>query len=90
MMPRPGGLRQEGLEATTFYLLNAGLVLRGVAEPWWRYTGNGLPHGLSVMSGFLLFAAILSFVYVMQARVKTKEMVLQLRQMREESRESRP
>ena len=90
MMPRPGGLRQEGLEATTFYLLNAGLVLRAVAEPWWRYTGDGLPRGLSVLSGLLLFAAILSFVYAMQARVKTKEMVLQLRQMREESRESRP
>lgn len=90
MMPRPGGLRQEGLEATTFYLLNAGLVLRAVAEPWWRYTGNSLPRGLSVLSGLLLFAAILSFVYAMQARVKTKEIVLQLRQAREESRESRP
>lgn len=83
MMPRPGGLRQEGLEAMTFYLLNAGLLLRAVAEPWWRYTGDGLPRGLSVLSGLLLFAAILTFVYAMQARVKTKEMVLQLRQARE-------
>lgn len=83
MMPRPGGLRQEGLEAATFYLLNAGLVLRTLTEPWWRYTGNALPHGLSVLSGLLLFAAILTFTYAMQARVKTKELVLQLRRARE-------
>lgn len=88
MMPRPGGLKQEGLEATTFYLLNAGLVMRAVAEPWWRYTGDGLPRGLSILSGLLLFAAILTFVYAMQARVKTKEMILQLRQARE-AREGR-
>lgn len=83
MMPRPGGLKQEGLEALTFYLLNAGLVLRTIAEPWWRYTGANGPRTLSVVSGLLLFAAILTFVYAMQARVKTKEMVLQLRQARE-------
>lgn len=85
MMPRPGGLKQEGLEATTFYLLNAGLVLRVLAEPWWRYTGDGLPRGLSVTSGLLLFAAILTFAYAMQARVKTKEMILELRLKREGS-----
>lgn len=83
MMPRPGGLRQEGLEAVTFYLLNTGLVLRIIAEPWWRYTGDGLPHGLSVLSGLLLFAAILSFVYAMRSRVKTKKMILELRLKRE-------
>lgn len=83
MMPRPGQLRQEGLEALTFYLLNAGLVLRIIAEPWWRYTGDALPRGLSIGSAFLLFAAILSFAYAMQARVKTKEMILKLRQQRE-------
>ncbi len=84
MMPRPGGLKQEELEAATFYLLNTGLVLRLVAEPWWRYTGDGLPRSLSVLSGLLLFAAILSFAYAMQARVKTKEMILELRLRREE------
>lgn len=52
MMLRPGGLRQEGLEATTFHLLSSGLFLRALAEPWWRYTGAGLPRGLSaLMSG---------------------------------------
>ena len=83
MMPRPGQLRQERLEALTFYLLNAGLVLRVSSEPWWRYTGDTLPHSLAVASGFLLFAAILVFAYAMQARVKTKEMILALRLQRE-------
>jgi len=83
LMPRPGGLRQEGLEALTFYLLNAGLLLRLVAEPWWRYAGAGLPRGLSLGSGLLLFAAILTFAYAMQARVKTKEMILRVREVKE-------
>lgn len=83
MMPRPGGLRQEGLEAATFYLLNAGLLLRAVAEPWWRFTGDALPRGLAAGSGPLLLAAILVFVWAMRARVKTKEMVLELRRARE-------
>lgn len=83
MMPRPGQLRQEGHEALTFYLLNAGLVLRLVAEPWWRYSGDPLAQALSVASGLLLFGGILSFVWAMQARVKTKEMILQQRLQRE-------
>ena len=80
LMPRPKRLRQEGLEAVTFYLLNAGLLLRLVAEPWWRYTGDALPRALSVTSGLLLLAAMIVFAYAMQARVKTKEAILELRQ----------
>ncbi|HEX7004594.1 MAG TPA: hypothetical protein VF168_10455 [Trueperaceae bacterium] len=83
MMPRPGQLKQEGLEALTFYLLNAGLVLRIIAEPWWRYSGDPLPHWLSICSGLLLLAAIVTFAVAMQARVKTKEMILELRSRRE-------
>jgi hypothetical protein len=33
MMPRPGGLRQEGLDGLTFILLNTGLFLRLLLEP---------------------------------------------------------
>ncbi|HEX7021856.1 MAG TPA: hypothetical protein VF171_03295 [Trueperaceae bacterium] len=83
MMPRPGQLRQDGLEALTFYLLTAGLVLRVVAEPWWRYSGAELPHLLGIVSALLLFAAISTFAYAMQARVKTKDMILKLRESRE-------
>ena len=84
MMPRPGQLKQEGMEALTFYLLNAGLVLRVVAEPWWRYSRDPLPHWLSIGSGLLLLAAIVSFAVAMQARVKTREMILESRLRREE------
>ena len=34
MMPRPGQLKQPGLEAATFYTLNTGLVLRLIFEPF--------------------------------------------------------
>ncbi|WP_243454911.1 hypothetical protein [Meiothermus sp. CFH 77666] len=39
MMPRPAQIRQEGLEAMAYYTLNAGLLLRLVAEPW-RFTAQ--------------------------------------------------
>lgn len=80
MMPRPGGIRQEGFEATTFYLLNAGLALRVIAEPWWRYTGEDLAYAASTASGLLLFAAILTFAVAMQARVKTAETIRRIRE----------
>lgn len=83
MMPRPGQLRQEGLEALTFYLLNAGLILRLVSEPWWRFSGDLWAHRLAMFSGFLLLGAIVTFAVAMQARVKTKEMILELRLRRE-------
>lgn len=86
MMPRPNQLRQEGLEAATFYLLNFGLLLRLVAEPWWRFTGAALPRSLSITSGLLLVAAILVFSVAMQARVVTKGRILELRQKREADR----
>lgn len=84
MMPRPGGIRQEGLEAATFYLLNAGLILRVVAEPWWRFSGSELAYGLSTFSGLLLFGAILVFAFAMQARVKTAAAVRRIREERQE------
>lgn len=59
----------------TFHLFNVGLLLGALAEPWRRYTGDGLPRGLSALSGLLLFAIILTFVYGMQAGVKTAYMI---------------
>ena len=76
LMPRPGGLRPEGLEALTLYLLNAGLVVRIIAEPLWRASGlESLRYAL-VASGVLQVAALLVFAFAMQARVKTKETIL--------------
>lgn len=83
MMPRPGRLQQEQLEAVTFYLLNAGLILRFFTEPAWRYSGLTSLEPLLITSGLLQFAAILTFAYAMQARVKTADMVRRLREIRE-------
>lgn len=83
MMPRPGQIRQDELEALTFWLLHGGLSLRIVAEPWWRISGADLPQALAVASGVLLLAAIVVFAWAMQARVKTREEIVQLRMERE-------
>lgn len=75
MLPRPGGIRQTGLEAATFLLLQAGLVLRVVGEPWWRSGGGALPHALFVASGALLLLAMLTFAYAMSKRVVTMKVI---------------
>ena len=80
LMPRPKGIRQEGLEALTFWLLNTGLVLRLMAEPWWRYSGAAWLQPLVIVSGLLLFGAILTFAYAMQKRVVTIDTIQKLRQ----------
>jgi len=69
MLPRPGGIRQKGLESVTFLLLQAGLVLRVVGEPWWRSGGGQLPLELFRASGILLLMAMLTFAYAMSKRV---------------------
>lgn len=78
MMPRPGQLRQEGLEALTFHLLNTGIVVRLIAEPAWRYTGEGWLYGATLTGGVLQLAAMITFAYAMNARVKTAETIRQL------------
>nr|AWJ66279.1 putative membrane protein [uncultured bacterium] len=83
MMPRPGGLRQEKLEAVTFYLHNAGLLLRLIAEPWWRYSGDSRLKLLTAISAMLLLAAIAVFVWSMWQRVKTKEVIIGLRRVKQ-------
>lgn len=75
MLPRPGGIRQTGLEAATFFLLQAGLALRVVGEPWWRSSGGSLPHTIFVVSGFMVLAAMLTFAYAMTKRVVTMKVV---------------
>jgi hypothetical protein len=79
LMPRPGGLRQEGLEAATFYLLNLGLVLRLGAEPFWRASGLEPLRWLLVASGLLQLGAMIVFAFAMQRRVRTKEAILAAR-----------
>jgi hypothetical protein len=75
MMPRPGGVRQERLEAGTFWLLHGGLALRVVAEPAWRFTlASGWSAALLV-SALAQLAAMLVFAIAMRARVVTADEV---------------
>jgi hypothetical protein len=75
MMPRPGGLRQERLEAATFYLLHGGLALRLVAEPVWRATLADGARATMVTSGVLQLGAIVVFAWAMHQRVVTVETI---------------
>ena len=79
MMPRPGGLRQERAEAWTFWLLNVGLIVRTVVEPWSRLGGPDVLQPIGVGAGVLLLAAISVFVVSMFARVKTVEEIQRIR-----------
>jgi hypothetical protein len=84
MMPRPGGLRQDRLEGLTFFLLNAGLFLRLVLEPF-HLSGLG-PRGLGPwlgLSGGLQLAATLVFAWAMGRRVVTGDMLRKMREERE-------
>jgi hypothetical protein len=82
MMPRPGQIRQDRLEALAYFALNAGLLLRLVAEPWMLYTGNAALRPLLVVSGLLQAGAVATFAYAMSRRVLTKERLFQLAEER--------
>jgi hypothetical protein len=85
MMPRPGGVRQERYEAVTFYLLNGGLVLRLVVEPWGRMSALEALHTLNVVSALLQLAAMVVFAVAMQKRVKTRAFILRAREEQQRS-----
>lgn len=82
MMPRPGQIRQDRLEGTAYFLLNAGLLLRLVAEPWLLYSGNLALKPVLVVSGLLQASAIAVFAYAMSQRVLTKERLFELAEER--------
>lgn len=79
MMPRPGGMRQEGATAATFWLHNLGLVLRAVGEPWFRAAGGVQPQVLMAAGGFASLAAMIVFALSMARRVRTAEEIQNLR-----------
>jgi hypothetical protein len=56
----------------TFYLLNAGLILRGIGEPWRVLSGRELAGWLLVVSAVLQWAAGVLFVVNTWQRVKMK------------------
>lgn len=82
MMPRPGQLRQERLEALAYFILNTGLLLRLVVEPWFLFSGNPRLEPLLVTSSLLQAAAIAVFAYAMSQRVLTKERLFELAERR--------
>ena len=86
MMPRPGQLRQDALERWTYWSLNVGLGLRIIFEPLWLAgTGRDLRWVLA-LSGLLQLLAMAIFVYAMQQRVVTAEMIRKLRKARDRRR----
>ncbi|GAA6762466.1 MULTISPECIES: hypothetical protein [Thermus] len=85
MMPRPGGLRQEALEALTFFLLNAGLLLRLVLVPLYLMGHQGLGPWLG-LAGALQLLATLVFAHAMGKRVVTADMLRKMREERERRR----
>lgn len=89
MMPRPGGIRQEGAEALTFYLLNTGLLLRAISEPWWRYSGDPRLRVAVVTAGVLVLAAMVVFAAAMNRRVVTAETVRRMSRRRREQDQAR-
>ncbi|GIW28414.1 MAG: hypothetical protein KatS3mg070_1777 [Meiothermus sp.] len=82
MMPRPGQIRQDRLEALAFFILNAGLLLRLIVEPWLLFSGNRELLWLLVTSGLLQTTAIAVFAYAMSKRVLTKEKLFELAERR--------
>ena len=87
MMPRPGQIKQPGLEALTYWTLNLGLLLRGVLEPLSASRGQSelLNAGL-LLSALLQLFAMVVFVYAMSRRVVTNEMLWRMRKLREEQK----
>lgn len=79
LMPRPGGLQQERLEAITFWLLNTGLPLRVLLEPFWRLTGGPWLQGGLIAASLLQLGALGVFALAMSRRVKTKEAIWAIR-----------
>lgn len=73
--PRPirRGQRQRGSEPlfwTTFVCLNAGILMRALGDPLYRWTDIGLFRTLSGLSGLFLLAAAVAFVINMWGRVR--------------------
>src|SRR5690625_5152711 len=88
MMPRPGGLRQEALTAATFWLHNGGLMMRAVAEPWFRSSGGTAPQVFLVAGGFLSLGAFMIFAWAMSRRVVTAEQIQESRRAARLAREA--
>ncbi len=75
MFPKASPTRPRGSERlgwATYALLNAGLLLRAVAEPWHAMTPGAFPGGALAVSAVLQWLAGLAFVVNTWPRVKER------------------
>ncbi|MCC7358445.1 MAG: hypothetical protein IT317_03155 [Anaerolineales bacterium] len=75
MFPKPSAARprgSEGLGWATYALLNVGLLLRVIAEPWQTLTPGDVPGSVLALSAVLQWLAGLAFVANTWARVKER------------------
>ena len=75
MFPKHSAARPRGSEAlgwAVYGLLNSGLALRLLAEPWQSATPGPLPGGLLVASALLQWLAGMGFVANTWTRVKER------------------
>lgn len=74
MFPRPKQTRYTEQRAiAALFLLNAGLILRVVSEPWIALRSSILPQTMLAVSGILQFLAIAIFVYNIWDRIYMPE-----------------
>jgi len=69
--PRPRG--SDALASTVYICLNAGLVLRLAAEPFYRMTGQEWLAAVVALSGVLQAAAAVGFGLLIWARIRPLE-----------------
>jgi len=86
MMPRPGQIKQPGLEALTFWSLNLGLLLRVVLEPLALTGAYEVYRPWLFLAALMQLFAMVVFAFAMHRRVVTNEMLWRLREEREKRR----
>jgi hypothetical protein len=67
--PQTQGRYPQGLAVTSFYMLNVGLVVRLVTEPWFSFHPAAIGSGLLVASSVLQVLGIASIAWVAWQRV---------------------
>jgi hypothetical protein len=75
MFPKQSAARPRGSERlgwAVFWLLNVGLLLRVLAEPWQSLAAGALPGSLLALSAVLQWLAGLGFVANTWTRVKER------------------
>jgi hypothetical protein len=84
----PGRTRQEGFLAQkwawlTYFLLNAGLIVRVITEPMLTYSDAAVWNILIVISAVIQLLAVIFYIIELWPRVQSKK---QLREKRKKAR----